>query len=127
MDQFDSLIKATNLRITKDGIDINPKNIKKYFNESAGVKITTCHSTKGEEYQVVICAGLLEGKIPHWDEIINQQHAYSEYMAKRLLYVISSRAKAALYLFSEKGIYTASKKEYIPTKQLSLAARKLNL
>lgn len=127
LEQYDSLIKATNSRIIKDGIDTDPKNLKKYFNESTGVKITTCHSTKGEEYQVVICAGLLEGKIPHWDEIINQPHAYSAYMAKRLLYVISSRAKAALHLFSEKGIYTASKKEYIPTKQLSLVARKLNL
>lgn len=127
LDQYNSLIKATNLRITKDGIDTDPKNLKKYFNESTGVKVTTCHSTKGEEYQIVICAGLLEGKIPHWDEIINQQQAYSAYMAKRLLYVISSRAKAALYLFSEKGVYTASKKEYIPTKQLSIVARKLNL
>lgn len=127
LEQYDSLIKATKSRIIKDGIDTDPKNLKKYFNESTGVKITTCHSTKGEEYQVVICAGLLEGKIPHWDEIINQPHAYSAYMAKRLLYVISSRAKAALHLFSEKGIYTASKKEYIPTKQLSLVARKLNL
>ncbi|WP_193039971.1 MULTISPECIES: UvrD-helicase domain-containing protein [unclassified Pseudomonas] len=127
LEQYDSLIKATHLRIVKDGIDTDPKNLKKYFNESIGVKITTCHSTKGEEYQVVICAGLLEGKIPHWEEIINQRPTYSAYMAKRLLYVISSRAKAALHLFSEKGIYTASKNEYTPTKQLSLVTTKLNL
>lgn len=127
LEQYDSLIKATHLRIIKDGIDTDPKNLKKYFNESVGVKITTCHSTKGEEYQVVICAGLLEGKIPHWEEIINQSPIYSAYMAKRLLYVISSRAKAALHLFSEKGIYTVSKNEYIPTKQLSLVTTKLNL
>ncbi|WP_218723506.1 ATP-dependent helicase [Pseudomonas bubulae] len=127
LEQYDSLIKATRLRIVKDGIDTDPQNLKKYFNESVGVKITTCHSTKGEEYQVVICAGLLEGKVPHWEEIINQRPTYSAYMAKRLLYVISSRAKAALHLFSEKGIYTVSRNEYIPTKQLSVVATKLNI
>ncbi|TKJ70969.1 ATP-dependent helicase [Pseudomonas sp. CFBP13508] len=126
-EQYDSLVKATNTRINKDGIDRDTRNLSKYFNELTGVKVTTCHSTKGDEYEVVICAGLLEGRIPHWDEIINKNHSYSTYMARRLLYVISSRAKSALYLFSEKGIYTASKNEYIPTKQLSIAASKLKL
>ncbi|MGN7903820.1 3'-5' exonuclease [Pseudomonas sp. 22373] len=121
------MLKSTEKRINKDGIDRDPSNISKYFNESTGIKITTCHSTKGDEYEVVICVGLLEGKVPHWDEIINKSSSYSAYMARRLLYVISSRAKSALYLFSEKGIYTATRNEYIPTKQLSIAASKLNL
>lgn len=126
-EQYESLVKSTEKRINKDGIDRDPSNLSKYFNESTGIKITTCHSTKGDEYEVVICAGLLEGKIPHWDEIIRKSPSYSAYMARRLLYVISSRAKSALYLFSEKGIYTTTRNEYIPTKQLSIAASKLKL
>ncbi|MCX2201518.1 hypothetical protein LDO48_16615 [Pantoea agglomerans] len=57
------------------------------------MKITTCHSTKGDEYEVVICTGLLNGKIPHWDDIIDCSRKHSDYTARRLLYVISSRAK----------------------------------
>ncbi|ELA9875466.1 ATP-dependent helicase, partial [Vibrio parahaemolyticus] len=64
---LDSLIDATKIRMEKHDMDYRAHDLKRFFGKSKGVKITTCHSTKGDEYDVVICTGLLEGKIPHWN------------------------------------------------------------
>lgn len=119
--QYDALLKAVTRRLGKDGVEDCSTCLPKYFNEGSGIKITTCHSTKGEEYQVVICTGLLEGKIPHWDDIYRKINNQAPYMARRLLYVICSRAKSSLFLISEKGVYTKGRIEYNQTKQLAQA------
>ncbi|TOJ70278.1 hypothetical protein CGI36_09470, partial [Vibrio parahaemolyticus] len=78
----------------------------------------TCHSTKGDEYDVVICTGLLNGKVPHWNDIIDCSRSHQDYVARRLLYVISSRARKHLYLISESGHKTTNGNPYRPTSQL---------
>lgn len=92
---------------------------KKMFREKEGVVINTCHGVKGEEYQTVIAFGLVYGKIPS----IYIESTKQDEEANKLLYVIASRAKSRLYLFSEKGrkYRDAGLREYVdafPTRQL---------
>jgi DNA helicase-2/ATP-dependent DNA helicase PcrA len=80
--------------------------------------ISSFHGVKGEEYEVVIAVGLLKGKVPHWNVVINAPIATQNSEANKLLYVISSRAKSKLYLFSETGYKTNKGSPYEPTRQL---------
>ncbi|MDS7930085.1 ATP-dependent helicase [Acinetobacter sp. V91_7] len=113
-----SILNATRARMTKYKMDYKASELEKFFSSSSGVKITTAHSTKGDEYEVVICTGLLEGKIPHWNDIMGCGDTHQDYVARRLLYVISSRAKKHLYLISELGYRTTKGAPYRPTRQL---------
>lgn len=92
---------------------------KKMFREKEGVVINTCHGVKGEEYEVVIAFGLVYGKLPSIHILPMNRNEE----AKKLLYVIASRAKSRLYLFSEKGrVYwnrdIREKVDAFPTPQL---------
>lgn len=113
-----SLINATRERMKKYNMQYKVNDLKMFFSKASGIKITTCHSTKGDEYDVVICIGLLKGKIPNWNDIKNSSIEHQNYVARRLLYVIGSRAKKHLYMISEKGHKTKSGFEYEPTLQL---------
>jgi superfamily I DNA/RNA helicase len=73
------------------------------FKRPGGVVVTSCHSVKGEEYETVICFGLLKGYIPNWNLIINNPYIDEDLEAQKLLYVITSRAKKNLHLISEYG------------------------
>ncbi len=117
-EEMKSILNATRGRINKYKMNYKASDLEKFFSSSNGVKITTAHSTKGDEYEVVICTGLLEGKIPHWNDIIDCSDAHQDYVARRLLYVISSRAKKHLYLISELGHKTNRGAPYRPTRQL---------
>jgi len=88
-------------------------SFKRLFNQKNGVVVNTCHGIKGEEFEVVISFGLLQGFVPHnFDP--NPEDA-----ARKLLYVICSRAKSHLYLISESGrTRTYRKIPYIPTTVL---------
>ncbi|MEI7163669.1 UvrD-helicase domain-containing protein [Pectobacterium versatile] len=116
--EMNSLINASLKRMKKYDMVYQASDLPSFFNSRSGVKITTCHSTKGDEYEVVICTGLLKGKIPHWDVIFKFSPEYSDYTARRLLYVISSRAKKHLYMISECGHTTKSGVPYSVTPQL---------
>lgn len=95
--------------------DIN--SWRKLFKPRNGIVIETCHGVKGEEFEVVIAFGLLQGKLPYWDIIFNAtDQGISD--ANKLLYVIASRAKKNLYLISETGRKTKAHKDYLPTEQL---------
>lgn len=99
--------------------DLN--TFKKMFKEKEGVVINTCHGVKGEEYQTVIAFGLVYGKIPNIHTSLEKR----EEEANKLLYVIASRAKSRLYLFSEKGrvYWEQGVRQYVdafPTRQLFL-------
>jgi len=90
---------------------------RKMFKEKEGVLISTCHSVKGEEYETVIAFGLLYGKLPN----IRIAESKRDEEAKKLLYVIASRAKKNIYFFSEKGrTFYENREPYdcYPTKQL---------
>lgn len=78
-------------------------SLKKMFKRPGGVVVTSCHSIKGEEYETVICLGLLKGYIPNWNLIINNPGVDEDFEAQKLLYVIISRAKKNIHLISEYG------------------------
>ncbi len=61
---------------------------------------------------------MLNGKVPHWDTIRKYSREYSENESRRLLYVLLSRAKKNIYLFSETGEKTKGGKEYQATPAL---------
>ena len=62
---------------------------------------------------------MLNGKLPNWSYICEYEKKPLRYAeASRLLYVLSSRAKENLYLFSEKGCLTEKGYEYTPTDEL---------
>ena len=74
------------------------------FKEREGIVINTIHGIKGEEYEVVIGFDLLNGHLPNWDYIMDPNKALlRKNETLKLLYVLCSRAKTSLYLFSETG------------------------
>jgi superfamily I DNA/RNA helicase len=81
------------------------------------VVVTTCQGVKGREFDVVICFGLLTGYIPHWSDIYDGAvDADSE--AEKILYVVASRARRFLHLFSEAGRSTRTGRPYDTTREL---------
>ena len=100
---YEEFISAICDRIVKYSLSTDVEVFKQCFKEKEGVVINTFHGVKGEEYTTVIAFGILNGYIPHWDIIINKTPQYREVETKKLLYVVCSRAKKNLYLFSEQG------------------------
>lgn len=80
------------------------------FERQHGVFLDTIHGIKGKEFEAVIAFSLHEGKVPHYT-INNVKLARED--AKRLLYVLCSRAKSRLFLFSECNF-----NKNVPTKEL---------
>lgn len=76
------------------------QSFKSFYREMTGVIINTCVGVKGEEFETVIAYGLLYGYIPHWNDIFSGNATEA---AKKLMYVICSRAKTNLHLISETG------------------------
>jgi superfamily I DNA/RNA helicase len=87
---------------TNYNIQSDIHSLKKMFKRPGGVVVTSCHSIKGEEYETVICYGILKGYIPNWNSIYDE-NIDEDVEARRLLYVIISRAKTNLHLISEFG------------------------
>jgi len=104
---YESFIAKINDRVQRYDLSTSIDTFKQCFKEKEGVVINTFHGVKGEEYDTVIAFGILNGYIPHWDTIIRQSKQYREDETKKLLYVVCSRAKKNLYLFSEQGRTTA--------------------
>jgi DNA helicase II / ATP-dependent DNA helicase PcrA len=73
------------------------ESFRNVFRQKDGITISTMHGVKGAEYEVVVAFGLLEGFVPHFKDPSGQENA------KKMLYVIGSRAKKNLYLISETG------------------------
>lgn len=104
---YESFIAKINDRVQRYDLSTSIDTFKQCFKEKEGVVINTFHGVKGEEYDTVIAFGILNGYIPHWDTIIRQSKQYREDETKKFLYVVCSRAKKNLYLFSEQGRTTA--------------------
>ena len=74
---------------------------------------------KGEEYNTVIAFDLLNGHLPHWDYIIeDSKKELRLHETNNLLYVLCSRAKVNLYLYSEIGRKTQRGNAYTATDEL---------
>ena len=105
-------------RVKNNHLSTDVDMFKQCFKEKEGVVINTFHGVKGEEYTTVIAFGILNGYIPHWDIIINKSPDYRENETKKLLYVVCSRAKENLYLFSEQGRTTQKGAPLLPTDEI---------
>ncbi|MCT4642656.1 MAG: ATP-dependent helicase [Bacteriovoracaceae bacterium] len=118
-EKHDKFIEGSKKKVQDFNIINNTLVFKSFFEENEGVVINSCHGVKGEEYAVVIVFGLLEGMLPHWGIMFDNTIDTSREVAK-LLYVIASRAKHKLYLFSETGRKTLKKKNYSRTPYVTL-------
>jgi superfamily I DNA/RNA helicase len=90
-------------------------DFRKVFESRSGITVSTIHGVKGGEYDVVIAYALLEDIVPNFNDS-------SEESAKKLLYVIASRARKHLYLISEVGRMRGRGRyrvEYEPTTVLN--------
>lgn len=86
---------------------------RKVFAERSGVTVSTIHGVKGGEFDVVIAFGLLDGIVPHFSDDDPTPSA------KKMLYVVASRARKHLYLISESDRPRGGGRgAYGPTPQL---------
>lgn len=116
---FESFLDKTKERIKRYKIENTNLSIKSSFYEKRGIVLSTIHGVKGEEYNTVIAFALLNGYLPHWDYIYkDEKKAIRNIETKKLLYVLASRAKKNLYLFSESGRVTQKGYPYMPTDEL---------
>jgi superfamily I DNA/RNA helicase len=102
-------------RLEKEGVsDIrNVMFFRKIFQNRSGITVSTIHGVKGTEFDVVIAYALLEGMVPHFSD------ADGKTSAQKLLYVIGSRARKNLHLFSETGRKRGRHNLYGPTLTLA--------
>jgi DNA helicase-2/ATP-dependent DNA helicase PcrA len=70
---------------------------RRVFRPRTGITVSTIHGIKGAEFDTVIAFALLDGMVPHFND--------SEQLdsAKKLMYVIGSRARKNLHLIAERG------------------------
>ena len=94
---FDSSAKRIE-KLRKDGSEFisHVDTFRKVFRQKEGITISTNHGVKGAEFDTVIAFGLLEDYVPHFSDVNKIENA------KRILYVIASRARKNLYLISEQ-------------------------
>ncbi|MBN9146007.1 MULTISPECIES: UvrD-helicase domain-containing protein [unclassified Novosphingobium] len=85
---------------------------RRVFAGQRGITISSIHGVKGAEYDTVIAFGLLEDMVPNFNEVEPID------AAKKLLYVIASRARKNLHLISERGRSRRRGPDYEPTKVL---------
>ena len=69
--------------------------------QKSGVTLTTMHSSKGLEYEVVFVMDINEGVTPHKKAV--KEADFEE--ERRLFYVAVTRAKTYLFLYSVKELY----------------------
>lgn len=99
----------TNIESNQDEYKDEINTLRGFFKESSGIVINSCHGVKGEEYETVIAFGLLKGYIPNWSDIYKSDDiAYNA--ESKMMYVIASRAKTNLYLISESGRQTRTRR-----------------
>ena len=114
-DCYNQFLEKTNDRVRKNSLSTACCDLTKCFEEKHGVVISTIHGVKGEEYNTVIAFGLLNGFIPHWNDIYDGDRRNTAY---KLLYVLGSRAKENLYLISETGRTTQRGALYTATDEV---------
>lgn len=101
-------------RLQNDGVAgiADLEFFRRVFQNRAGITVSTIHGVKGAEFDVVLAFALLEGMVPHFNDQNGPQSA------RKLLYVIGSRARKNLHLFSERGRPRGRNNVYLPTQSL---------
>lgn len=102
-DTFFESSKKRIKRLEDDGIEYagDISLFRKVFKEKDGITVSTIHGVKGAEFDTVIAVGLLEGIVPNFSDI-NDASVDDKDRAKKLLYVVASRARKNLHLISER-------------------------
>ncbi|MCS6237667.1 ATP-dependent helicase [Shewanella baltica] len=100
-EHYESFLSSTvdriyRLRRDSEEFATDIEAFRRAFKPRSGIKVSTIHGVKGGEYDAVISFGLLEGFVPNFNDS-------SVESAKKLLYVIGSRARKNLHLISERG------------------------
>lgn len=115
---YEDFMERIKDRVKSNHLSTDIDVFRQCFKEKEGVVINTFHGVKGEEYTTVIAFGILKGYIPHWDIIINKPIDYQKNETKKLLYVVCSRAKKNLFLFSEQGRTTQKGAPLLSTDEI---------
>lgn len=115
---YEDFMERIKDRVKNNHLSTDIDAFRQCFKEKEGVVINTFHGVKGEEYTTVIAFGILKGYIPHWDIIINKPIDYQKNETKKLLYVVCSRAKKNLFLFSEQGRTTQKGAPLVSTDEI---------
>ena len=115
---YEDFMERIKDRVKNNHLSTDIDVFRQCFKEKEGVVINTFHGVKGEEYTTVIAFGILKGYIPHWDIIINKSIDYQKNETKKLLYVVCSRAKKNLFLFSEQGRTTQKGAPLLSTDEI---------
>lgn len=86
-------------RLIKEGCPYigDIESFRKVFKQKDGITVSTIHGVKGEEYDTMIGFALLDDYVPHFSD----KNGYEN--AKKLLYVLASRARKNLHIISEYG------------------------
>jgi DNA helicase-2/ATP-dependent DNA helicase PcrA len=115
-DKVENLLKVTSAEGQLETVTVA------FFGGQGGspdhLTLTTLHSAKGLEYDVVIMIGLEEGKIPkyQWNRMTRREEPVSEYgiqEARRLFYVGLTRARHEVHLLYT-GSYTTINRQGNP-------------
>lgn len=117
-EHHDAFIESSQKRIdrlVKEGSEAIAElaMFRKVFAGRTGITVSTIHGVKGAEYDAVIAYGLLEGMVPHFSDPDPVE------TAKKLIYVVSSRARKNLHLISERGRTRGWSGDYQPTEVLT--------
>ncbi|KFN12122.1 MAG: ATP-dependent helicase [Paenibacillus macerans] len=104
-------------RQTRNGIGDSIAIYKNGFAKSGGITFITTHKCKGLEFDTVIGFCLLWGYLPHWTNIFSHETDENE-ISRKLLYVLSSRAKNNLFLIAESGRRTTRGTPYNANRHL---------
>ncbi|WP_219094930.1 UvrD-helicase domain-containing protein [Pseudomonas sp. UMAB-40] len=99
---YDSFFDHANRKIErakKEGNELleGIESFRRVFRPRTGITISTIHGVKGAEFDNVIAYSLLQGTVPHYKDPEQLQSA------KKLLYVVLSRARKNIFLISEAG------------------------
>ena len=109
LEQLKALISEyRDLQSFVDDTALEPPEASARTGETASEKIilSTIHSAKGLEWDVVFVIGLAEGRFPHQKTVQGEQWEEE----RRLLYVAATRAKKQLFLTYPRTIMTPDRK-----------------
>ena len=108
LEAFDDLMRST-----EAGNELSELTLGDFANDGrfkGKVVLTTLHSGKGREFDVVIIPGLVEGILPAWtwNRFTREYEAPSPRslsISRRLFYVGFTRARHLVYLIWSKGYH----------------------
>jgi superfamily I DNA/RNA helicase len=102
LEHHNSFFESSQKRIKRLINEGNPfigklSNFRKVFKQRKGIKVSTIHGVKGEEYDTMIGFALLDDYVPHFSDENGNENS------RKMIYVLASRARKNLHIISEVG------------------------